>query len=717
MEIRVNLKCSQISDSSMIYRSRPTASHRHKHLFALFLACLIVSLTLQNARAQSNRDVKATLDDAFKQLKTLELGQPLETFGPIEQAVAAARTDDKIRSELEGRLLAVLQGDATNLAKDYACRQLAIMGSDAALPVLAELLANSRLSHMARYALEAIGGPAARKTLRDMLASTEGAQKIGIVISLGRLSDAEAVVAIASLLDGADKICEAALVALGRIGSVAAAEALRDYAGKAPQSLRDEVADALLAAAESLRKQGKLEPAEEIYRSLLSETTQEARAGAYRGLILTRPEQAPGKICEGLASDEDWKREVAAGCLVQLDEPDQIDAVASAIADLPSAGKVAAFVSLHRHRHAAIRQAALNSLDDSEIAVQTAALVALVSSGTAEDVPRLANLISMTDDPRVGKAVSESLRLMPGKDIDRALVSWMMQVKDIDPALVRAALTRRSPELIPAFLRAAESGNSETRLEAFAALEVMAVADNVEALVALLCRTPPGQEREAVGRTVWMSCQKIVDPAARSAPLLAAMKNGGSAAKCAILPTLARIGGSEARAAVEEAMQSEDPATRDAGYRALANWPDASVAERLIEIAKTSDSEMYRIWALRAYARVVALPSKRPAAKTFEMLSEAMKLANRNEDRELIVTRLATVRTPAALAMLLSLLDESELRIVAAEAVFESAKGLSRSHPQQAREALERIQPMITNPELLQQLPKVLRDIEARQSR
>ena len=38
------------------------------------------------------------------------------------------------------------------LAKDYACRQLVLVGSDASIPVLAGLLTNPRMSYMARFA-------------------------------------------------------------------------------------------------------------------------------------------------------------------------------------------------------------------------------------------------------------------------------------------------------------------------------------------------------------------------------------------------------------------------------------------------------------------------------------------------------------------------------------------------------------------------------------
>ena len=162
------------------------------------------------------------------------------------------------------------------------------------------------------------------------------------------------------------------------------------------------------------------------------------------------------------------------------------------------------------------------------------------------------------------------------------------------------------------------------------------------------------------------------------------------------------------------AMQSADRTVRDAGHRALANWPDATVADELLEIVKTNDVESYRVWSLRAYARVVALPSERSPQKTFEMLQGAMKLAKRMEDKELFVSRLAAVRVPDALTLLVSFLDDAELKDAALPAVFTLAKGLSQSHPDQAAAALKKIQPLTKDPALQQQIPKVLRDIGVR---
>ena len=60
--------------------------------------------------------------------------------------------------------------------------------------------------------------------------------------------------------DGKDKdeeLRRVVVVALGRIGTVPAANALSDFAGKAPKGLRNVVIDAHLHAAESLCRAGK----------------------------------------------------------------------------------------------------------------------------------------------------------------------------------------------------------------------------------------------------------------------------------------------------------------------------------------------------------------------------------------------------------------------------------------------------------------------------
>ncbi|MCL4191342.1 MAG: HEAT repeat domain-containing protein, partial [Thermoguttaceae bacterium] len=522
------------------------------------------------------------LDSAFEALCKLELGQDLAPFRPIREAVAAARNDDKVRADIESRLVAVLQSDATDLAKDYACRELAVVGTDASVSALAALQSMPRNAYMARYALEGIASPRARQSLREMLAKVETPQKMGIVISLGRLADTEAVSLLAPLLDQEDDgLRKATLVALGRMGSGAAADVLQAFAAKAPEPLRLTLVDAQLEAAETLCRRGEHAAAATVCQSLLNADAERVRAAALRCLIAAKPAESLDMILTALSAEESWKRAVAADCVVALDKPDQIRAIAAAVDRLPAAGKIAALHGLKDRRDAAVREAALHALADPNIEVRTTALAALVASATPTDVPSLASMVATAEHPQLRNAAFETLRLMPAAGANEALSAWMIQQPELSSEVVRCALARRSPAFVPAFLQAAESSAAATRKEAFKALEIMSTAKDAPALVALLSKTPPGEEREAADRAVWMSCQQIADPAERSAPLLAALENAGPDVQSTLLPTLARIGGVQALARVHQAMKSGDPAVRDAGYRALANWPDASVADEL----------------------------------------------------------------------------------------------------------------------------------------
>ena len=128
---------------------------------------------------------------------------------------------------LERLLVAGLAAARTLAAKDAFCRDLALLGGDAAVPSLGAMLAAPETAEMARYALERIPGERSAAALRQALGRTSGAVKIGIVNSLGRRRDEASVDALKALLGSSDtSLAGAAAEALGRIGGRAAGQAL-----------------------------------------------------------------------------------------------------------------------------------------------------------------------------------------------------------------------------------------------------------------------------------------------------------------------------------------------------------------------------------------------------------------------------------------------------------------------------------------------------------
>jgi len=238
----------------------------------------------------------ADLDKAFENLKSFNWGEDFSQFrqllGAIEDAVPSSHSDPAARKSLETRLVAVLGTGASRAANDYVCRKLTVIGTADSIPALAALLPDKDLSHMARYALERYQSPEAAKALRDSLGKTSGAEKAGVVGSLGDRRDAESVADLATLLsDSNEQVALAAATALGNIGTTAAAEALQ-AASPAAEPVKLRIADARLTAAEKLLASGDRDTAKKVYTSLVASPIKNVKLAATRGLLMASGKQS-----------------------------------------------------------------------------------------------------------------------------------------------------------------------------------------------------------------------------------------------------------------------------------------------------------------------------------------------------------------------------------------------------------------------------------------
>ena len=140
----------------------------------------------------------------------------------------AADTTFGVSPEKEKALIAILRSDAPAAEKALACKQLAVDGSSASVADLGKLLPDIQLSSWARIALEAIPGPASVDELRRACASLSGKLLVGTLNSIGVRRDAASIEILTKYLqDKNPEVASAAAVALGRIGTQAAAKPLR----------------------------------------------------------------------------------------------------------------------------------------------------------------------------------------------------------------------------------------------------------------------------------------------------------------------------------------------------------------------------------------------------------------------------------------------------------------------------------------------------------
>ena len=184
------------------------------------------------------------------------------------------------------------------------------------------------------------------------------------------------------------------------------------------------------------------------------------------------------------------------------------------------------------------------------------------------------------------------------------------------------------------------------------------------------------------------ACQKAEDPEKRAEPLLAVMAKAGDEERLALLGALGRVGGAAALRIVEEAIADQRPARRDAGNRALCNWPDASVSPRLAELAERAEEPAQRIRALRALMRVAVLADNRSDAQRLELLKKAFSMATRDEDRKLAIDRARAVRTVESLRFVVPFLDDPKFAQAACVTVVELAHHRGLRQPNEAEFAV-----------------------------
>lgn len=241
--------------------------------------------------------------------------------------------------EREAKALATLKSpQASRKDKMDACKDLARIGGPDSIPVLAALLPDPELSHMARYALEPNPDPAVDAVLRGALSKVKGNLLAGVIGSVGFRRDAKAVDALIPLLKDPDRVvAEAAARALGRIGTPAAAKALESALPGVPEPSLTAFCEGLLRAAEALAEAGKKDEALGIYDRLraLPKAPRHVRTAGLRGAILLRGEAGLPLLIQGLRSGEIGLVQAALRAAMELPGAAAAKTLAAEAAKLP----------------------------------------------------------------------------------------------------------------------------------------------------------------------------------------------------------------------------------------------------------------------------------------------------------------------------------------------------------------------------------------------
>jgi len=661
-------------------------------------------LVLRGARVTGGKAAgpdAAAIDAAVAALADYDWGKSRLALGPIDEVVRYGGPDAV--TDLEKRLAAALGKKLSPAASDFVCRRLALIGTARSVPALAALLPDKKRAAMARYAIEQIPDDAAGAALLASLSSTAGPARIEVIRSLGRRGYRPATETLLAILRGDDRQdADAALAALAAMGVPEAVE---------PALARpDAPVDALLTLAERLATDGHKELSRKIYNRLAKSSLPQVQSAVLAGLVrLEEPYSAARRLLAALAGGDARMRSQAVALVAHSCGEPCVAAVVERFGVLPAAAQQALLVAPWTRHPALGRQCALRAVTSENPDIRRDALGLLRYVGRAEDVGWLATMAG-DDSAEVAEAAGLALKYLAADGTNLVIVELLGKYEGAERiALIAAARERQVSEAVPVLIKLTQATDAKTRIAALGAIETLGDPSTAPALVTRLLAAQTPQERAAAERAVWLCARRAKDSEKRAESLLQAIEGAPPADRAVLLPVLGRLGGRRALEAVRQAEKSSDAAERDAAARALSNWPDATVADDLLELARGGEKPSQRIAALRGYIRVVTLRGVRSDRETLAMLRPAIELATRVEEKRLILSRLSAIVVPESLELAVSYLDQPEVRGEAIAASTRLAELLLPKHPEAAKAAMKKILAVATDKKLRARLERQLK--------
>lgn len=661
---------------------------------------LIRSMTAwraMNTRIAAGQVQPLSDDDVYRQIAAYEFGQSRRGFGVIRDRLKLATPAG--RTQIEARLLNVLgSSDASDACKEEVCRILREWGTRESLPVLAGLLAEPRFAFAALAALQGREYAGLGEALLLAARTAPESCRAPLATALGELRLQAAVPALTQwAATGRAGSAAAAIAALGRIGDGNAVTSLLSLA--VSDDLQPVWADACLSAAERSLAVGDGAQATAVYERLLSrQFPSPMRIASLRGLVTCRGTAAITLLLDHLGGADPEMQRTAARLAALVPGQEATAAFARQLPSLEPAVQLILLQALTERGDTAAKAAVADlAAADAPDDVRAVAVRALQTLGDAGDVPLLATLAAAGGE--VGKTAEESLCGLATEGVDEAIARRAGAAgMDVAAVLVRVMKARGRAGSIPALLDLVGNGSGSVRQQALRALGALGDDSTIPPLCGFMetmaeeaVLTEVGKALVSVGRRTRADAHVVPH-------LITAFRGSAGNGRAALVSVLGEFGGTAALAAVREALADEAPPVRNAAVRALANWPDASPLDTLLDLSRNGETEPLRLMALAGTIRMIGKAVDTSPGERLSLYRSALANAGRPQERKQILGELANVLDYDVLGLIGELLQDEAVGPEARLAYLKSARSAGPLSPGAAVASLRRATEAIGDP-------------------
>ncbi len=646
---------------------------------------------------------------------------PLMVALILTGTAALAQNPTPLLTRPADQLIAVLKSDAGRKEKADACRELAVIGGKDAVPVLAGLLADENLNHMARYALETIPDPSVNQVLREALSKLSGRPLVGVIGSLGVRKDTQAVKPLAGLLGATDPdVAQAAARALGSIGTDEAAKAIQKALPRTATVNQLAFCEGLFRCAESMIARGESKAALALYEDLrlMKNLPHQVRAGATRGAIVAGGRRGVSLLKESLLSPDYIVFAAAVRAALEVPGPDVTQALLGALPKLRADNQMVVISALGKRGDPAALRVLFAKADEGDKTVRLAALRAAAEINGPAVVPEFVRLMNNTDR-EIAQAAQEALASVPGREADEAVSSLLNQT-DATKRVVGLELIgrRRMTASAPALLKATGDPDAGVRLAAVKRLGELGGPNEVQPLLGLLASAREARDLDSLEQALSAICARPPQPNAALDQVLAALGPAAPPQKAALLRVLGVGGGEKALAAVRSAAGDANTEVKGAALRVLAGWKTQAAAPALLELAMAASDPTDKLVCLRGYFGWAG-NADLPADQRLKMCQEAVPVVKSPDEKKLLLGALGNLKTIEAVPVVTPYLEDDATKEEASAAIVSIAADLLKGDqptPAAARlvEPLQKAVQATTNEDLVKRAKDQLQRAQAK---
>lgn len=675
-----------------------------KTILEHYLAGIQVALGDLKAPVEPNKKlneeiVRKNIEEVVTAFSTFDYGKDRAFLLKLDDNIRLAQGDRGLLNWISDKLVAVANDkNVTFASREQSYRRLGEIATPAFAGKIAVGLTDSdpKIANAACAALQLIPGPAVNQELIKAADARADEAAAGIINALGERKAGGAVDKLKKIASSNNPVlANAALISLGKIGNQNAANFLLNQAFP-KETEQDHLAALANAGFHLMKDHPKL--AEKLFAKVLENTSASnaARLSAYNGtLALSKtPEQ---EALKALFGPDDTIRTVAVGVLSRGTDKAVTNNLASLLEKESPENQIRLLGILASRND----QAALKAVTDLAAKGEGEANIAAINlTGELGDDTSVAQLVGLaTKKGPVGDAAKAALLALKGSKPDTALRAALNPAGNADEQeqIITALAARKTREAAPDLIKMTKAETPAVAQAAFKALGELGNGKQAAEVLDVFVTLKNNRVLREAEKTVSILTRNLSDADQEKVLKDAFAKTSSTEQKATILKVMSRTGTQSSLDEIRKAVASSDSDLKDAGIRALAEFPDAKALDDLLAVMRGKDSEVHTVLAMRGAARLLALPSDKTDEQIIAIAKEILDSAQTDDNKIMVIGQLAELKQFGVADLLKPFLAQESLKADASAALAKIAEKSALFNPQAAGALIKEIEPNLND--------------------